>query len=121
MGKILIVDDSALTRRILRRALESAGHTIVEAENGVQGLEQYPEIKPDLVILDMIMPGIEGLEVLAKILEINPQARVMISTADIQSTTRVMAQKAGAAAFINKPVDAESLLKTVDGLLNPGA
>jgi two-component system, chemotaxis family, chemotaxis protein CheY len=121
MAKILIIDDSGLTRRILRRALESAGHSVEEAGDGLQGLEKYSLIKPDLVILDMIMPGIEGLEVLPRILEINPEARVIISTADIQSSTRDMAQKAGASAFINKPVDAESLLKIVGGLLGPGA
>jgi len=119
MAKILIVDDSALTRRILRRALEPAGYSVVEAEDGVRGLEGYSMEKPDLVILDMIMPGIEGLEVLVRILEINPQARVIISTADIQTSTRAMALEAGAAGFINKPVAAESLLKIVGGLLNP--
>ena len=120
MAKILIVDDSALTRRILRRALESAGHSIVEAEDGLQGLERYLLEKPDLVILDMIMPGIEGLEVLARIRGVDPEARVIISTADVQTSTRAMAQEAGASAFINKPVDAASLLKIVGGLLNPG-
>lgn len=121
MVKILIVDDSALTRRILRRALEPAGYSLVEAEDGEKGLERYLIEKPDLVILDMIMPGIEGLEVLARIREINPQARVIISTADIQTSTRAMAREAGASGFINKPVDAESLLKIVGDLLNPGS
>ncbi len=121
MAKVLIVDDSALTRRILRRALEPAGHSIVEAEDGVQGLERYLLERPDLVILDMIMPGIEGLEVLARIRAVDPEARVIISTADIQTSTRAMAQEAGASGFINKPVDAASLLKIVDGLLNPGS
>jgi two-component system, chemotaxis family, chemotaxis protein CheY len=121
MAKILIVDDSALTRRILRRALEPAGHSVVEAEDGFQGLERYAAEKPDLVILDMIMPGLEGLEVLPRILEINPQARVVISTADVQTSTRSMAREAGASGFINKPVDAGTLLKIVGDLLNPGS
>lgn len=120
MAKILIVDDSGLTRRILRRALETGGHSVVEAGDGIQGLELFSSERPDLTILDMIMPGIEGLEVLPRILEINPKARVIISTADIQSSTRDMAKAAGASAFINKPVDAESLLKIVNGLLSPG-
>lgn len=118
MAKILIVDDSGLTRRILRRALEPAGYSIVEAEDGLKGLDKYSEEKPDLVILDMIMPGMEGLEVLARILEQDPQAKVIISTADIQSSTRIMAKEAGALGFINKPVDADSLLKIVGDVLS---
>ncbi|MHB8069165.1 MAG: response regulator [Desulfobaccales bacterium] len=121
MAKVLIVDDSALTRRILRRALEPAGYNVVEAEDGLKGLERYLLERPDLVILDMIMPGIEGLEVLARIREVDPQARVIISTADIQTSTRTMAQAAGASGFINKPVDAASLLKIVSSVINPGS
>lgn len=121
MAKVLIVDDSALTRRILRRALEPAGYEVVEAEDGLKGLELYLLERPDLVILDMIMPGIEGLEVLARIRKVDPQARVIISTADIQTSTRSLAEEAGASGFINKPVDAASLVKIVDGLLKPGS
>ncbi len=121
MAKVLIVDDSALTRRILRRALEPAGHEIVEAEDGLKGLERYLLERPDLVILDMIMPGINGLEVLARIRKVDPQARVIIATADIQTSTRTLAQEAGASGFINKPVDAASLLKIVGSVINPGS
>jgi len=121
MAKVLIVDDSALTRRILRRALEPAGLEVVEAEDGLKGLERYLLERPDLVILDMIMPGINGLEVLARIREVDPQARVIIATADIQTSTKTMAQEAGASGFINKPVDAASLLKIVNGLISPGS
>lgn len=113
-AKILIVDDSGLTRRTLRQILESAGCDVVEAENGLDALERYFIEKPDVVLLDLVMRGMYGLDVLQKIRELDPAARIIIVSADIQQSSQVMAGEAGAAAFINKPFDKAEILAALD-------
>ncbi len=73
-GKILVVDDSALSRRTLRRILESAGYDVVEANEGMAALEAYFLEKPGLVLLDLVMKGMYGLDVLVKLREMDQQA-----------------------------------------------
>ena len=75
MAKILIVDDSALSRRMLRRILEGASHSVIEADDGMVAIEKYFLEKPDLVMLDLIMKGISGMEVLQKIRQMDQSAR----------------------------------------------
>jgi len=113
-AKVLIVDDSALTRRSLRQILETAGCEVVEAENGLDGLERYFLDKPDVVLLDLVMRGMYGLEVLQKIRELDPRARIVVVSADIQTSSQDLAGEAGAAAFINKPFDKTEILSALD-------
>ena len=113
MAKILVVDDSGMSRRTLRKILEPAGHEIIEAEEGVVALERYYLEKPDLVFLDLTMTGMYGIDVLNKLREMDPQARVIIASADIQSSTREMVDAGGASAFINKPFTSEKVLSAV--------
>jgi two-component system chemotaxis response regulator CheY len=113
-AKILIVDDSALTRRSLRQILEVAGCEVVEADNGLDALERYFLDKPDVVMLDLVMHGMYGLEVLQKIRELDPQARVVVVSADIQTSSQDLAGEAGATAFINKPFDRAEILSALD-------
>jgi two-component system, chemotaxis family, chemotaxis protein CheY len=116
--KILIVDDSAMSRRMLRRIVESVGYEAVEAEDGAAGLEKYFLEKPDLVFLDLTMKDMYGLDVLGKLHELDPEARVIIASADIQDTTREMVAAAGANAFINKPFSPEKVLKALESVIN---
>src|SRR5829696_4692717 len=120
-GKILIVDDSALSRRTLRRILELAGYDVVEADDGMTALEVYFLEKPTLVLLDLVMKGMYGLDVLLKLREMDPKALVVVASADIQSSTRKMVDEAGALGFIHKPFVAESVLATVEAALAEGA
>ena len=113
-AKVLIVDDSALTRRSLRQILESAGCEVVEAENGLDALERYFLDKPDVVLLDLVMKGMYGLDVLQKIRELDPNARIVVVSADIQTSSQDLAGAAGAAAFINKPFDRTDILSALD-------
>ena len=119
--KILIVDDSALSRRTLRRILESAGYEAVEAEDGMTALENYFLEKPGLVLLDLVMKGMYGLDVLVKLREMDPKALVVVASADIQSSTRKMADEAGAQGFINKPFVPEDVIAAVKSALAEGA
>ena len=101
--------------------LESAGHTIEEAANGNDALERYFLKRPDLVLLDIVMEGMNGLEVLPRIIELDPKARVLVASADVQTSTRAEAQAAGAIGFINKPFVREQVLETVSNVLAGGA
>jgi two-component system, chemotaxis family, chemotaxis protein CheY len=118
--KILIVDDSAMSRRMLRRIVESAGYEVVEADEGAAGLEQYFLEKPDLVFLDLTMKDMYGLDVLAKLRELDAEARVIIASADIQDSTREMVRAAGANAFINKPLSPEKVLQALKSVTGEG-
>jgi two-component system, chemotaxis family, chemotaxis protein CheY len=117
MAKILLVDDSNLSRRILRRFLESAGHEILEAADGMAAIERYFLERPDLVLLDMTMSGMHGLEVLSKLREMDAQARVIVATADIQSSTRTMVEEGGGVGFVSKPFVEDQVLKAVQAVL----
>ena len=119
-SQILIVDDSGFARRSMRQILEPAGHTVAEASNGPDALEQYFLKKPDLVLLDMVMEGMNGLEVLTKLKELDPGAKVVLATADIQSTTRQETQAAGASGFITKPFNSDEVLNIVSNVLSGG-
>ena len=120
-GKILIVDDSALSRRTMRRILESAGYDVVEADDGMAALEVYFLEKPDLVLLDLVMKGMYGLDVLVKLREMDQEARVVVASADIQSSTRKLVDEAGALGFINKPFISEQVIASVEAALAKGA
>ena len=113
-AKVLIVDDSALTRRSLRQILETAEYEVMEAENGLDALERYFLDKPDVVLLDLVMRGMYGLEVLQKIRELDPQARIVVVSADIQTSSQDLAGAAGATGFINKPFDRAEILSALD-------
>jgi two-component system chemotaxis response regulator CheY len=119
-ARILIVDDSSLARRTTRQALEEQGHTVEEATDGAQALERYFLNRHDLVVLDMVMTGMYGLEVLAKMRELNPEVKVIVATADIQQSTQDQVRAAGAAAFINKPVNRKALNDLVSKILEGG-
>lgn len=109
-GKVLIVDDSALARRNLRQILEPAGYTVVEADDGLVALERYYIERPDVVLLDLVMKGMYGLEVLGKLRELDANARVLIVSADVQSSSHELVEQAGARGFVNKPFDRDEIL-----------
>ena len=119
-ANILIVDDSSLTRRTLRGLLEEMGHKVDDASDGTQALEAYFLRRPDLVILDMVMSGMYGTEVLAKIREMNPDARVIVATADIQQSTADQVKAAGAAGILNKPINKAKLTAALTTVLAGG-
>ena len=120
MAKILVVDDSGMSRRTLRKILEPSGHQISEAEDGIAALDQYYIDTPDLVLLDLTMTGMYGIDVLTKLREMDSEARVIVASADIQSSTRTMVKEAGANAFINKPFVVDQVLNAVSSALRGG-
>jgi two-component system chemotaxis response regulator CheY len=111
--KLLLVDDSGLARRSMRAMLESNGYEVVEAEDGIGALERYFLEKPDVVLLDLVMKGMYGLDVLTKLRELDASACVIVVSADVQSSSQRMVEEAGASGFLNKPVDRQQLLDVV--------
>jgi len=118
---ILVVDDSAFARRTLRRILEEGGFQVEEANGGAEAMEKYSQRKPDAVLLDVVMGGMEGLEVLQKLREADPNASVVMATADIQTGTRAAATAGGAAGFVNKPFNPEEVLGEVNRVTSRSA
>jgi two-component system, chemotaxis family, chemotaxis protein CheY len=116
--KILVVDDSGFARRVVRRCMHELGHEVIEAADGAEALERYMFEKPDFVMLDLVMTGMSGLEVLVSLRAINPAVRVIICSADLQSFTRDEMRNAGASAMINKPVSKEQLAATLNAVLS---
>lgn len=119
-GKVLMVDDSGLARRGTRRVLEAAGYTVVEAEDGLSALERFAMEKPDVVLLDLVMKGMYGLDVLAKLREMDPAVRVVVVSADVQTSSRQLVQAAGAAGFLNKPATGDQIVATVARVMGGG-
>ena len=116
-GKVLVVDDSGLARRRVRGILEDAGYEVLEAEDGMSALERYFVAKPDLVLLDLVMKGMYGLDVLMKLREMDPEARVIVVSADVQTSSHEMVEQAGAAGFLMKPIDTDQVLALVKSTL----
>jgi two-component system, chemotaxis family, chemotaxis protein CheY len=121
MAKVLIVDDSRLARRMMRAILEEGGHMVIEAESGAAAMEQFFIDKPDVVMLDLLMREMNGLEVLQKLRQMDPDVRVVVATADIQTSTRRLAEEAGACGLVEKPFVAPHVLKAVEQALQQGA
>lgn len=117
MHKILLVDDSTFARNNIKRILGDQ-YEYFDAGDGLSGLEAYFMHKPNLVILDITMPGTNGLEVLEQILMLDPGAQVIVCSADIQDYSRNRAGELGAMAFIGKPVTPENLQPVVDAILD---
>ena len=111
--RILVVDDSNLARRRARSILESEGYDVIEAQDGMAALERYFVEKPDIVMLDLVMKGMYGLEVLTKLREMDPEARVIVVSADVQTSSHELVAAAGAAGFLVKPLDEQDALALV--------
>jgi two-component system, chemotaxis family, chemotaxis protein CheY len=117
MAQILVVDDSAYARRTMRKTLEQAAHTVAEANGGMAAIESYFLNRPDLVLLDLTMEDVGGFDVLHRLREIDANARVIVVSADVQSSTAKLVETAGGARFLGKPVQADELLNAIDAVL----
>ena len=118
--KILIIDDTDTDRKIIQRHLNKAGYTnIVIAENGEQGIAMADEQKPDLVISDTMMPGIDGFETCRRIREAHDEQsmKIIIMTGAIDAVDAVKARKSGANDYCVKTSDATLLVAAVSNLI----
>jgi two-component system chemotaxis response regulator CheY len=112
--KILLVDDAAFLRMMCKDVLQKNGFEVAgEADNGEKGVEMYKQIKPDLTLLNVTMPLMDGIAALKKIREYDPQARVVMLTAMGQSTIVAEALLTGARRFVVKPFKSDKLMEEV--------
>ncbi|OQP04115.1 response regulator [Geobacillus sp. 44B] len=118
MARILIVDDAKFMRITLAKILQKANHTIIgEAENGKEAVELYQSLHPDIVILDITMPVMNGIEAVRAIKQVDRNAKIIICSAIGQQRMVVEAIEAGAADFIVKPFEENRVLEAINRLL----
>jgi len=115
--RILVVDDDPKIRTVVRRGLAYEGYRVVEAASGEEGLEKAREHLPDLVILDVMMPGIDGLEVTRRLRSAGDQVAILMLTARDEVKDRVVGLETGADDYLVKPFTFEELLARVHALL----
>jgi two-component system, chemotaxis family, chemotaxis protein CheY len=116
---ILVVDDAAFMRMMIRDILVKEGYTIQEAVNGRDAVEKFEELRPDLVTLDVTMPEMDGIEALLAIRAIDPDACVLMVSAMGQQALIVQALEAGARDFLIKPFQPTKVLATVKKCFGP--
>ena len=111
---ILVVDDAAFMRMMIKDILTKNGYNIAgEAENGVKAIEKYGEVKPDLVLMDITMPEMDGIEALKRIKSNDPSALIIMCSAMGQQAMVIESIQAGAKDFIVKPFQADRVLEAV--------
>ena len=112
--KILVVDDMKSMRLILVNILKALGHEVFEAENGETAITKYLEVKPDLVTLDITMSGMDGLEVLRRIMIMNIDAKIIMVSAAAERDKIVRALQYGAMDFILKPIHLKRIMAALE-------
>jgi two-component system chemotaxis response regulator CheY len=117
MARILVVDDAAFMRVRAAKVLEDAGHTVQQAENGLEAVKQYTEWRPDAVLMDITMPEMDGLAALKEIKKVDPAARVAMVTAMGQQAIVMEALKSGAKDFVLKPFQPDRVLSALNKIL----
>ena len=114
MARILVIDDQEPIRSLLRAALEGAGHEVLEASNGRLGLELYRERSADLVITDIVMPEMDGLEMILELTRNFLNVKVIAMSGGLESEGQLnVAKLLGARQTFQKPLDMEQLLSAV--------
>lgn len=119
MARIMIADDSDAIRMVLRDILDIGHHELVaEATNGLDTVEKFNEIKPDLLLLDVAMPKKDGIHALKEILATNINAKIVMITASDNLNTMTTCIDSGALAYLLKPFNFEDVLKTITKILD---
>lgn len=118
MARVLVVDDAAFMRMMLKDILTKAGHEVVgEAANGVEAVEKYKELKPDVVTMDITMPEMNGIDAIKEIKKVDPNATVIVCSAMGQQAMVIEAIQAGAKDFIVKPFQAARVIEAVQKVI----
>ncbi len=119
MGKILLIEDDPVQVELIKRALESRGHEVLTARNGQGGIELAGREKPQLILMDMIIPGMHGLEATIKLKEAESTRDIPIIALTIMSNPKFVQEcyRVGVADYIKKPFDPKSLIERVEGIV----
>jgi DNA-binding response OmpR family regulator len=118
-GRVLVCEDDLVVRDVVRRYLERAGHEVLLAEDGEQALRLVAEHRPDLVVLDLMLPGIDGLEVARRLrrAQVNPNIPVIMLTARGEEQDRIVGLQVGADDYVTKPFSPSELTLRVGAVL----
>ncbi|MCP1661402.1 MAG: response regulator [Methanocalculus sp. MSAO_Arc1] len=121
MTTVLIIDDSSFQRTLIKKTLLSEGYSCIEAGNGRLGLEMAETDQPDIILLDLLMPDMDGFSFLKSVQEQKLDVPVIVLTSDIQDTTRSLCLELGARSFLNKPLRREEIIPAIQAILeSPG-
>lgn len=114
MAKIMVVDDAAFMRMMLKDILSKGGYEVVgEAENGLKAVDRYKDLTPDLVLMDITMPELDGIGAVKRIKEVDANAKIIMCSAMGQQAMVLESIQAGARDFIVKPFQADRILEAV--------
>jgi len=116
--KIMVVDDSATERHMLRDLLTKAGYEVVSCENGEDAIVKARQVKPDLILMDVVMPGLNGFQA-TRAISRDPETKsipVIMCTSKSQETDKIWGLRQGARDYVVKPVDREALLAKISAL-----
>ena len=116
---VLLCDDALFMRAMLRGIVSSAGYEVIgEAGDGRAAVDLYTKLRPDVVVMDMVMPEMSGVDAVREIRKLNPMARIVMCSAMGQQQLVAEAENAGASGFITKPFTASRVLEALNELMN---
>lgn len=113
MARILIVDDNDYTRLMLKGILVSGGHEVIDANDGTTIVERYEEENVDIVMMDVVMPGIDGISAAGNLKKKYPEAKIIIASAQNNEQLKKAAEELGIVGYVVKPFDTESILSMI--------
>ena len=113
MAKILVVDDNAYTRQMLTAILVPEGHEVVGADDGSKLIELYESNNPDLVMLDVVMPDVDGITAAKELLNVHPDAKIIIESAQQATALQNEAEQMGIIGYVPKPFDVETITAVI--------
>jgi CheY-like chemotaxis protein len=114
--KVLVIDDSFVNRQYIKTVLEEKGIQVIEAGDGAEALDILESSKPDLIILDLLMPVMDGIETLQQIRNRGYNYHILVLTADIHDSTRQKCIQLGVSGFINKPTTEKEIFKLINAV-----
>ena len=118
--RVLIVDDSPTEMHILSNMMEKLGHAVITADNGEEGVDIAKTTKPDLILMDVVMPGLNGFQA-TRHLNRSPETKdipvIIVSTKD-QATDKMWGQRQGARGYVTKPVEEEELIEAINTIIS---
>jgi len=117
MATVLVVDDSEFMRRVIRNILEGGGHRVVEARNADEAIRVFTEQRADIVTMDIVMPGTDGIETVKRLKEVNSRVKIIMISALGHQRTVMRALEAGALDFIMKPFTSDDVLESINAVL----
>ena len=119
MAQVLVVDDAAFMRMMLKDILTKNGMEVIgEANNGIEAIELYQELKPEIVTMDITMPDMDGITAVKEIIKLDPEARIIMCSAMGQQPMVLEAIQAGAKDFVVKPFQADRVIDSIQKVIS---